>query len=465
MSDFHLDITAGRDRGTPEPIDEQPFRIALIGDWSGRGSRGESEPAVKVAARQPHRVDRDDLEEAMEDLAPALTLRLADGGALTLNFRSLDDFHPEGLFERLPLFEALRGMPTTVPKPVPQAGLLDSILAEASPADANEAIANSEGDLHKFLQQVLKGHLVPKPDGREADRKAQIDAAAGAALRAILHHPRFQALEALWRSADLLVRRVDTSTDLRLELIDLTEAELHASLAVDDPRQSPLYVMLTRQSQSAPWGLLASAFTLGGDAGDVERAAQLAAMGHLLGAPWIACGHPKLAGLDSFGGSDGEWTPPTDPALSALRASPLARSLGVVLPRFVVRMPYGREFDEVQSIRFEELEQPAHEDYLWAPGSFAVALILGRAFAEAGGWALSRSIEPEIGGLPHVVFGRGADARSVPTAETVMPERGAAKLMDQGLMVLATLKDQDRVRLLRLQSFASPLASLAGRWS
>jgi type VI secretion system ImpC/EvpB family protein len=466
MSDFSIDVTAGRDRSTPEEVEGQPFRIALIGDWSGRGSRGIVESAGKIAARQPHQVDRDDLDQVMEDLAPALTLRLADGGALSLAFSSLDDFHPDRLYN-LPLFDAIKRVPAAVKKPVPPSGLLDSILDQAQPADANEAIAQSEGDLHKFLQQVLKGHLIPKADGREAERQAQIDAAAGTALRAILHHPHFQALESLWRAADILVRRIDTSSDLRVELIDLTQAELNACLAGgQDPQLSPLYALLTRQSQSAPWAVLASAYPLGGDPADLERAAQLAAIGHLLHAPWIAAAHPRLAGLESFDAFEaGEYQPPADSGWQALRGSPLARSLGLVLPRFLARSPYGKQFEACESLKFEEIDQPTHADFLWAPGSYAVALVLGMARADAGGWDLSGQVDPEVGGLPHVVFGRGAEARAIPVAETTMTERGGARLMDAGLMVLASLKDQDRLRLLRIQSLAHPLAPLAARWS
>ncbi len=489
MSDFNIDVSAGRDRGTPEEIHDQPFRIALIGDWSGRGSRGVVQPAWRIAARQPHQVDRDDLDVAMEDLAVELALRVeGNTPPLTIQFRTIDDFHPDQLYARLPIFQALRDLrerlddprefaaaarqmsgeaPPPPPKPAAGGGLLDSILDDAAPVDTNEALASSGGDLHAFLQQILKPHLVPRADPRQAELVAQVDAAASSALRAILHHPQFQALEANWRAADLLVRRIDTSSDLRIELIDLTRDELNACLAPgQDPQHSPLYALLTRQSQTAPWALLASAFTLGGDPADLERAAQLAAIGHLLQAPWVAPAHPSLAGVAGF--DSAEWG--SDPASgdagwAALRASPLARSLGLVVPRFLVRSPYGKSFDECETLRFEELDGSGHEDFLWAPGSFAVALILGRARAEAGGWNLAGQIDPEVGGLPHVVFGKGADARSIPVAETTMTERGGAKLMDAGLMVLASLKDQDRLRLLRLQSAAQPLAALAARWS
>jgi type VI secretion system protein ImpC len=487
MSDFNLDITAGRDRAPGQPIEDAPFRIALIGDWSGRGSRGRVESAGRIAARQPHQVDRDDLELAMEDLGVELALRVEGSGPpLTIRFRSLDDFHPDQLYARLPIFQALRDLrerlndprefaaaarqmsgeaPPPPPKPAAGGGLLDSILDDAAPVDTNEALAHSGGDLHAFLQQILKPHLIPRADPRQAELIAQVDAAASSALRAILHHPHFQALEANWRAADMLVRRIDTSSDLRIELIDLTQAELHGCLPPgQDPQQSPLYALLTRQSQTAPWALFASAFPLGPD--DLDRAAQLAAIGHLLQAPWIAPAHPALAGVAGFDSAEpGSYQPSDDAGWMALRSSALARSLGLVVPRFLVRSPYGKNFDECETLRFEELDQPGHADFLWAPGSFAVALILGRARAEAGSWSLAGQVDPEIGGLSHVVFGKGADARSIPVAETAMTERGGARLMDGGLMVLASLKDQDRLRLLRVQSVAHPLAALAARWT
>jgi type VI secretion system protein ImpC len=419
-----------------------------------------------------------------------VALRLEpQGEPLVIRFTSLDDFHPDQLYARLPIFQALRDLRARLndsrefpaaaremageapPAPPKRAagGLLDSILDEAAPPDTNAALAASGGDLHRFLQQVLKPHLIPRADPRQAELVAQVDAAASATLRAILHHPAVQALEALWRGADLLVRRVDTSTDLRIELIDLTEAELHASLPPGgDPEQSPLLQLLTRQSQTVPWALLAGDYTLGGHPADAERLAQLAAIGHLLQAPWIAGAHASLVGVTSLAQQPdaADWHPVADPAWDLVRSSPLARSVGLVLPRFLLRLPYGAGFDACESLAFEELEkEPAHAAYLWGPAAFAVALILGRAFADAGGWSLLGSVDPEIGGLPQVVRGRGADAVALPCAEILMTERGGARLLDRGLMPLASLKDQDRVRLLRLQSVAQPVAALAGRWS
>src|SRR6266850_3200791 len=111
MSDIILDVTAGRERGDAQPLDQTPFRIALLGDWSGRQNRGAVETGTALAGRRSWRMDRDDLDEVMSEMAPALSLRLEpDAPPLGLRFNALDDFHPDRLFDRLPLFRAMRAL-------------------------------------------------------------------------------------------------------------------------------------------------------------------------------------------------------------------------------------------------------------------------------------------------------------------------------------------------------------------
>src|SRR5207244_1270816 len=84
-----------------------PFRIALIGDFSGRANRGIVERGRALASRRPMRVDRDSLDDAIARIAPKLELGLG-GERLEVGFSSLDDFHPDRLYERLPRFRAMR---------------------------------------------------------------------------------------------------------------------------------------------------------------------------------------------------------------------------------------------------------------------------------------------------------------------------------------------------------------------
>jgi hypothetical protein len=88
---------------------DTPFRIALLGDFTGRGNRGAIETGRALAARRPVRVDRDDMDDAIGRLSPELLLPVRGGSESGLvRFSELDDFHPDRLYDRLPRFRALR---------------------------------------------------------------------------------------------------------------------------------------------------------------------------------------------------------------------------------------------------------------------------------------------------------------------------------------------------------------------
>jgi type VI secretion system protein ImpC len=487
MHEFHLDITAGRDRTPALPLDETPFRIAILGDFSGRASRGANQSGSALARRPAWPVDRDDIDIVMREMGVTVALELEAGAPpLAIGFQSLDDFHPERLYQRLPLFQALRDLrqrlsnPNTFQaavaemsgaapsarsnRPAAGASLLGDILDASAPADVEEVLADAGGDLHGFIQRILKPHLVPNPDPRQAELVAQVDAAASATLRRILHAPEFQAVEGLWRGIDFVARQLETGPDLKLLLLDVSEAELRAALPAEgDPGKSPLFALLARDTETAPWGLLIGAYRFGPSGEEVDRLGQLAAMAQALGAPWVSAAAPELAGVGPEMGELSTWVPPS-PAWQALRSTSLARSLGLVLPRFLARLPYGKGLEECEGLQFEELEPgKGSEQLLLGNPALILAVILGRGFTE-NRWRLMQGLEQEVSGLPVGTVGRGADAVAVGPGEAPLAVRAADALMERGFMPLAPLKDTDRVGVVRVQSCAAPAASLAGRW-
>lgn len=484
----HLDVNTGLDRAPAIPLDDTPFRIAILGDFSGRGSRRAVEGGAALARRPAWPVDRDDLDVTMREMGLLLELPLdGSGPPLTIRFRSLDDFHPDQLWEKLPLFQAWRELrdklanPNTfkaaaaeltgaAPPPPPPTrhsggGLLGDILDAQSPADVEEVLADAGGDLHGFIQRIMKPHLVANPDPRQGEMVAQVEAAASATLRTILHHPAFQALEGLWRGVDHLVRQLDTGSDLKVLLLDVSDAELAAALpSGGDPGKSPLFALLARDRETSPWGLIVAASTYGPSLDDIERVAQLAAIGVTLRAPVIAAADPGLAGVGEEFNEVSTWTAPP-PAWVALRSLSFARALGLVLPGFLARLPYGKGLDECDRIRFEEFEAgKAPDRLLLGNPALMVAVVLGRGFTESR-WSLMGSLEPNISGLPVGTIGRGQGAVAVGPGAAPVSVRAAEALMERGFMVLAPIKDTDQVRLVRVQSAAAPLANLAGRWS
>jgi type VI secretion system protein ImpC len=292
------------------------------------------------------------------------------------------------------------------------------------------------------------------------EHRAEADAARSELMRALLHHPGFQGLEAAWRGVHFLARRLETNALLKLELFDVSRAEVAAET-------QGVFQLLERSSTGGPWALVVGHYTFGPERPDLELLASLGAIGQRLGTPWLAGADPHLIG----GGSVPERPDPddrtaqTEAAWRELRRRPQARWLGLTLPRFLLRLPYGRETDPCESFAFEEMAgQPEHGRYLWGNPALACACLLAESFL-ADGWDLRPGGRLNLGSLPLHIYKREGEPFAQPCAEVLLTEREAASLLESGIMPLASLKDSDEVRLVRFQSIADPPAPLAGRWA
>jgi len=490
-------VSVRREPRTSELAGDSPFRVALLGDFSGRGARGQVEGGRELAARKPVRVDRDNLDEVLARFEPALDLAPAPDStsSLSLRFTELEDFHPDRLYQRLPLFQPLRearrrlGDPATaaqaieelrggeardVPGPeTPERSatpedLLEQIVAESAGPAAAELIGD---DLGAYLKRIVAPDRIPELDPQGLELIKEVDAACAGLMRQLLHHPEAQALEARWRAVHLLARRIETTSQLQLHIIDLSRAELEADLRPDvDLERTGLYKLLVESSVGTPgaerWALIAGDYTFGPGPQDVELMARLAGIGNLAGAPWISAAHPGIAGCESFHESPdpADWAKESPAAWAALRALPLAAWLGLAAPRFLLRVPYGEQTEPCESFPFEEMVgPPEHDRYLWGNPAFACALLLATSFAAAG-WDLQPGMHSDIAGLPLHLYQDDGETVSKPCAEVLLTERAAAHLLDRGIMPLASLKGTDAVKLVRFQSVAGPAAPLSGPW-
>ena len=432
---------------------DDPFRILVLGDFSGRANR-----KLPLENPKPIDVDPDNFEQVMEALH--IELQLAAGSTpLTLRFRELDDFDPDRLYQTLPLFQAFRDTrrrledPQTFraaaarlrpdPSPAPKSGgsLLDQIADETSePQTTPLRKPTSEWD--EVIRRALAGHTIPSRDPRQDELIAQVDAAAASELRAILHHPDFQSLESAWRSLFLMFRRIETSVDLKIYLVDLSQAEL-----ADNPD-----ILRRVLAGETPWSLIAALYTFSPNRADCETLGRIAKIAAEARAPFLAAMHPRLLGCESIASTPDpdDWDRPLAPddaeAWQGLRHSPEAPWLGLAMPRFLLRLPYGKDTVPIESFDFEE--SPDHEGYLWANPSVACACLLG----EAATW----NAPTRIDGMP-------VDPDK-PQAEIWMTDRLAARIMDQGIMPLASIKCSDAIQLVRFHSIADPPRRLAGPW-
>jgi len=279
----------------------------------------------------------------------------------------------------------------------------------------------------------------PRPDPRQPELIAQADAAITGVMRAVLHHPLFQSLESNWRALEFLVRRLETGEDLKLAILDMPHAEAVAEAGLAHLRRA-----LAGEARAVVAALY---YFSPADEPALLRLAALARSGR---APLVGGLAPDVVGLTGV--------------FSELRRSPDARWIGFALPRFLLRLPYGRNNIETDSFDFEEMTpRAAHQRYLWGNPAAVCACLLGEAFTRHG-WAMRPGSVDIIDGLPLHVYKEDGDSVLKPCAEVLLTEESAMLLLERGFMPLVSFKGTDRVRLLRFQSVADPLAPLAGRW-
>ncbi|HEX3748176.1 MAG TPA: type VI secretion system contractile sheath large subunit [Bryobacteraceae bacterium] len=431
FSEVHL---GEQDEAEPVELDpERPFRVLLAGDFSGRSWR--ENPAAPF---KPVRVDRDNFDDVLASLGVSLNIH-----GVTLNFREFEDFHPDAILQT-PLFQNIdRMLAAKAPPPAaataraPSSGsLLDQLLDEQEPvADAPVNVSDAE-DLAGFIKRATKGHLEPRPDPTREQRTAQRLALTSELLQGILHHPRMQAIEAAWRALYMLIRGLDTDTDLHVYLLDITLPELVSEM-------SAVQKELRRKG---PWALIAGNYTFAQTELDAQVLRRLAALGSSLGAPFLAEAQLPREGVDQA------WTD--------LRHSPDAAWIGLALPRFLLRLPYGKATEAIEGFPFEEMPQSEHGSYLWGNPAFLCAYLLGKSYLQQG-WGMTR-IERRLDNLPMHVYREDGEPVAKPCAEVLMTEKEAETLLEAGFMPVASIKEQPAAMVVRFQSIAEPLAPLAG---
>jgi type VI secretion system protein ImpC len=420
-----------------EPIEldpERPFRVLLAGDFSGRSWR-ENAPAPFT----PQRIDRDNFDDVLASMNVALNVH-----GIKLSFRELEDFHPDRISE-LPIFHALdKHLPAPTPPPAAAAppkakssgSLLDQLVEEQDPEpDAPVSLHDAE-DLAGFIKRVTKGHLAERPDPTKQQRQAQREELASALMRGILRHPRMQTIEAAWRAAFMLIRGLDTDADLQLYLLDITLPELVSEMGA----------VQKELRKKGPWALIAGNYTFAQTELDAQVLRRLAGLGSSVGAPFLAEAQLPREG--------------TEEAWTDLRHSAEAPWIGLALPRFLLRLPYGKETSEIESFPFEEMPESEHGAYLWGNPAFFCAFLLGKSYLEPG-WGMQR-IQRRVEGLPLHVYREDGEPVAKPCAEILMTEKDAESLLDAGFMPVASLKEQPAAMVVRFQSIAEPLAPLAG---
>ncbi len=480
-------------------IEEPPFHILALGNWSGDAERRD------FSGRRPIEIDRDNFDEVVARLKTSVVLDFDDGSELVLEFSSLDDFNPDEIFRRVDMFAQLRslrkrlnssdtfnaaaydakqlfGLKREDVEPVAAAvddepaadNLLDAILLQPE-GGAAAPKRKLSGELGSLVSELVRPHLVTVDEQQQSSLVSLVDAATSGLMRKILHHRKFQALEAAWRGLFFLVRRADTSTELKIWVLDVSKEELAADLkSAESLSSTHLFKVLvseTVETQDAePWSLILGDFAFAPIVDDVAALMRISKIAAAAGAPFISHMRPDVLGVHSLheNSDPAKWNTAGDSDAAklwaALSGQAESQYLGMTIPRFITRLPYGSDTEPLDTFSFEEFESVSeHDNYLWSNGCFAVGQLLAESFANYG-WEMKDRLAQDIDGLPLHVYKQDGETVYKPCAEVTMTDLGVNKLIAAGLMPLVSYRGTDRIKLAMYQSIANGGGKLLGRW-
>lgn len=339
-------------------------------------------------------------------------------------------------------------------------------------SNANAAIQQA---VLTLAEQALAGVATISDDAVKSIESmiAAIDKILSAQVNEILHHPDFQKLEASWRGLAFLVNNTETDETLKIRVLNISEKDLSKTIAKFKGTawdQSPLFKKMYEDEFGMPGGQ-----PFGAIIGDynfdhtppkmeiMQGMAQIASAAH---APFITAAAPTLMNMESWQ----ELSNPRDltkifqsaeyAQWRSFRDSEDSRYVGLAMPRFLARIPYGAKTSPVEEFAFEEETEGAkHDKYTWSNAAFAMGVNITRSFKLYGWCSRIRGVESGgmVEGLPVHTFPTddgGVDMKC-PT-EIAITDRREAELAKNGMMPLSHWKNTDYSVFVGAQSAHKP---------
>lgn len=340
------------------------------------------------------------------------------------------------------------------------ASALDTIFTEGKLIRDESQKPFARDLVQEFVNQVVQqgsagsNHVAPFIN----QRIQQIDELIGAQLNEFIHHPDFLKLEGSWRGLNYLVMNSETGAHLKLRLLNITKLELLNDLekAVEFD-QSQLFKKVYEEEYGTfgghPYSCLVGDYEFTRHPQDMELLEKIASVAAAAHAPFISSAHPKLFDIDSFE----HLGVPRDLSKifeslelvkwNSFRNSEDSRYAALVLPRVLMRLPYGANTSPVEGLSFEEdMAGAVSERFCWGNAAYVMGQRITNAFAQFGWTAAIRGVEGGgiVEGLPAYTFKTtdGDIALKCPT-ETAITDRREKELSDLGFIGLCHCKGTD----------------------
>jgi len=326
-------------------------------------------------------------------------------------------------------------------------------------ARAREAV---EAAVHTLAQQALADASLLSDDAlRTIDQLIRaLDAKLTQQVNGIIHHADFLALEGAWRGLHHLVNNTETDETLKIRVMNVSKKELSRNLkkfrgtAWD---QSPIFKRIYDEEYGQfggePFGLLVGDYQFDHSPMDVQLLADMAQVAAAAHTPFLSAAAPSVMQMENWS----ELSNPRDltkifqtaeyAGWRSLRESEDSRYLGLCMPRFLARLPYGAKTEPVDEFEFEEdVTGGNDEGFVWCNSAYAMATNITRAFKLYGWCSNIRGVESggAVEGLPTYTFpdADGGVAMQCPT-EIAIPDRREAELAKSGFIPLIFKKNSD----------------------
>ena len=292
-------------------------------------------------------------------------------------------------------------------------------------------------------------------------------------INEIIHHEDFQQLENAWRGLAYLVNNTETDEYLKIKVMNISKKDLGRTLKKFRGTlwdQSPIFKRIYEEEYGqlggAPYGCLVGDYYFDHSPQDVQLLGDIAQIAAAAHAPFISAAAPTVMQMESWN----ELANPRDltkifetpeyAAWRSLRESEDARYIGLTMPRFLARLPYGEKTEPVEEFNFEEDTAGGDsEHYSWCNSAYAMATNITRSFKSYGWCSNIRGIESggAVEGLPSHTFPDedGGVALKCPT-EIAISDRREAELAKNGFMPLSFKKNSDFAAFIGAQSLQKP---------
>ncbi len=339
-----------------------------------------------------------------------------------------------------------------------QPSLLEQAVLATKQTDADEA----QRLLKALTEEALKGTVTWNKNLTVTFRQAieSIDAAISEQLREIMHHEKFQTLEGTWRGLNYLVMNSETSTTLKLKLMNASKKEVGKDLskAVEfDQSQTfkKLYENEFGTPGGEPYGALIGDYQFTNHPDDIELLSNMSNVAAAAFCPFITASSPSLFGFESWS----ELSKPRDLSKifdsaeytkwRSFRESDDSRFVTMAMPRVLSRLPYGQETKPVEEFGYEEIADTGNvsdDQYCWSNAAYVLGSRLTKAFAESGWCTAIRGAEGggRVDDLPvHLTRTDDGDIDMQCPTEIAITDRREAELSGLGFMPLSHYKNTD----------------------